>query len=113
MQRGSANISKRPHTNKAGVNENERATGIETTFRISRPCAILTETCGNQRVRGRNSNRPTCTIHANKRTSSVRFCPKRFTTLSDQREDGGFFACCALADSICRGEKCVQFSSGL
>jgi len=29
MQRGSANISKPPHTNKAGANENERATGID------------------------------------------------------------------------------------
>jgi len=32
MQRGSANISKPPHTNKAGANENERATGIEPAF---------------------------------------------------------------------------------
>jgi len=32
MQRGSANISKPPHTNKPGANENERATGIEPAF---------------------------------------------------------------------------------
>jgi hypothetical protein len=40
MQRGSANINKPPHTNKAGANENERATGIETIFRISQISAI-------------------------------------------------------------------------
>src|SRR5438094_1951065 len=32
MQRGSANISKPPHTNKPGANENQRATGIEPAW---------------------------------------------------------------------------------
>jgi hypothetical protein len=35
MQRGSASISKPPHTNKAEANENERATGIDTRISIS------------------------------------------------------------------------------
>jgi hypothetical protein len=52
MQRGSTNISKPPHTNKAGANENERATGIETTFRISLSCAILTESCAISALEG-------------------------------------------------------------
>ena len=53
-------------------------TGFEpiSTFRVL--SAILTETRVNQRVTGRNANRPICTIHANERTSAVRFCPKTF-----------------------------------
>ena len=56
-------------------------TGFEPTFGISRPCAILTETCANQRVRGRNVNRPLCTIRAELRSSSVRNCPKAVSSL--------------------------------
>ena len=68
----------------------ERATGIETTFGVSQVCAISAEVCANQRVIGRNANRSLCTIRANKRSSTVRFCPKRFGWQQTGREIGTF-----------------------
>ena len=52
-------------------------TGFEPTFEISRYCAISAQICSRLRVRGKNAGQPLCTIRAQLRSQTVRFCPKR------------------------------------
>ena len=68
------------------LHQGERATGIETDFGISCSCAIVTETCANQRINRTWSESALCRIRANKRSPTVRFCPKRFGRQSAIRE---------------------------
>ena len=51
-------------------------TGFETDFGISRSCAISIQPCANQRINRTWSESTPCRISANKRSSTVRFCPK-------------------------------------
>jgi hypothetical protein len=51
-------------------------TGFETDEKISQTCAISTETCATQHVKCVPRKSALCTIRANKRTPTVRFCPK-------------------------------------
>jgi hypothetical protein len=63
-------------------------TGFEPTFEISRCRAISAQIYGRLRVKRENANRAGCTIRAQLRSSSVRFCPKKFLTRVDHRGDG-------------------------
>lgn len=53
--------------------------GFEPDSTISRCCAVSAQPCGNQRLKSRNANSLLCTIRANKRVSTVRFCPTFFS----------------------------------
>ena len=59
-------------------------TGFEPAFELSRCCAIPTQVCAMLRVRWENENQPVCTIRAELRNSSVRFCPKNRATRQPQ-----------------------------
>src|SRR5215470_15572219 len=51
-------------------------TGVEPNFSVSRNCAIVGEACINQRINRASGKLALCGNRANKRSSSVRFCPK-------------------------------------
>ena len=65
-----------PRMANSNEKKNERATGIEPIFEVSRYCAIPAQICSRLRVRGENANRLVCTIRAGLRSSNVRICPK-------------------------------------
>jgi hypothetical protein len=76
------------------LKENGDPNGSRTPSNISQIRAISAETCGNQRVKCNLEECPFCTIRANKRTSSVRFCPK---IISQSPSLARVWSCCTGA----------------
>src|SRR5881409_3847089 len=96
MQRGFANISKPPHTNKPAANENKRATGIEPawpawkagTLPLSYARVLRLEIC---------LSRAQCQDVFDAETSALHLLPRRFYSW-DETFVVLLCLCCRLTD---------------